>query len=1172
MLSFPYTLLLLSLLSLTYADYNIRFDSHNLNWVNCYDLSCTTWQACPTSTESLVCLKFTLNKAAYYVDNDGKSIGTGNVADVFLVITMKQQSSYVFSSGKTIQPPTTSWSPTPYVRTPDCISKMDTHLDPTCPTTTFYQTNKISDLPDTHRCLASLQGYGSVYNTICEPYASQLSTYYTINQPTSPVFTDFGQVRASKSLGCYYENWSKYRPGIYKADTSYLQGCDVIYFFVNVLADRQGNIAFVEREEGDWATIQTIKEAYPTAEVALTFGGWTSNNTIMYQAMTSHKAVILPQILALADRLQISLDFDVEFPGASNGLTDVFPLDFPSIVSFMKDVCDHQHASNRRCFWGGLGVGSHFHEQLILQLSQTSGVDQFNMFGYDLHGPWEPTMEHQNILSNARGAFPNYTLVDTVLNFKKLLPVNKLSLGFPLYGRGALVSASGTVKSAWPTVSPMLAAGESGSDLIVLKNGIEVPSIYDPSTDTITSDVPGYYVLTRPVGADFGKIYFSNSTTFELIVSALDSTGLTSYFTYASTMSKYMSSNLNKILKRTRTVRSLAQTVYYQFPSSGSSVTQCNDIVAFTPDLVVSTAVYSGCHTVNSASSLCFYKRSTFTCSPGTTKTVMSQSQTLCSGLNSHTLLPSNPQDVSVVCADLTLSVQQVSICQEPSLPTSPIAVEIGVPSNLDSWPVKTIPLDTEFITKTQAIELPYACDNITALPTCKEMLCGADTTCYNLVSTPAMTEYCNALGFHIQAYNQAVDRFQTEHTEMTALFDELSDVAVTRFGYHTAVATRQRRNLAGIGFGLLGSILGVVSIGIGVKNSVDISKLRSDLTSVQVTSESNFKAIKNAFDSFQSSTAAALREQSSINAAFDTNFKRMQEFVTNNFNGVASKFKEIDTAISQVVSAVNTISDTVEKQKVVAASSDVAAMRVSTALDLLTSNRQAVGSTTAQLRVCLASLRTSSLAGCVAEGVDAVPLSVKPYTTGNTKGLLFLYMTRKTVGTVTLKSTTTFCNDSTLYIASPDCFFYNNDTVIYHTNRELQTCTPPLQLPVSNCPSAIYQLAPHQSSIQLGFTSIPVLQPPRPELNVTLGNFTLDELQDLIGYNATAFENAISQLESIQLQLQSLNPPSSGYTTYQILTISALSIAIFGTLIGFFSTFYSFSLKSSIAQIFKAR
>ncbi len=1157
---------LILLCSSTHA-YRVQFVAPvPLNWINCYTTDCVSWQACPTTVAALVCVRFTAVAPSFYLSANNTLIGYNADPNTFYdLITMVQQSTYSFSQAQTDTPPTKQCNGPSTILSGQCLTPADSCLDPLCPTTSFFETGSLDSLTLDTQCVASYKGYGSVYGTPCEPFAPQLSPYFTKNVPNTPGFTDYGVNRQSPKLGCYYEKWAKYRPKPYTATIDSLAGCDIVFFFVNTLSDRSGNMGVFEREEGDWNTIAAIKTKFPTTQVFLTFGGWTSDNKIMSAAMSN--STILNDINTLSSRLGVSVDFDIEFPGSSNGNAAVFPYDEALITSFMTDICNFQHSAGRQCAWGGLSVGSHWHPTLINKLSTIAGVDYFPIFGYDLHGSWAPIPRQQSALVNyspdptvsGGGPLNTYSLITSVDNFLTIVPASKLILGLPMYARGYLVDSSNSVLGSFPLTGPMLGPGETGSDLIVTTTTYgEVPATYNPVTDTIRRDPdqPGFYIMERPLpSAQKGLIYFMNTTTFAHIHTVLKAKGVFQYYLYASSMDQNVPSTslkYSKIIKTNRQRRAVnPSTVFYNYPTSAVNVpTNCPNIVLWAEGLVATTSIYQGCQRENAASSLCWYRQSSFLCVPSTEVTLITKTTKSCKGINTNTLLPTSSAS-SVMCLDLTLYTTEVSLCGNINAPTPTTKVQLSLPSpDSLTWGYASTPIYSGYLTHTEVISKPPFCTSFTSLPSCAELICGSNSLCYTKLTEFGKLNMCTALGDAISVYNSVITDIVESQATLDALYTEMLDVAMTKFG--TVAQTRKKRFVEFIALGVASVALveATVAIGLAVANANDIRELRGDVKNLRDESAANFKAIEEKHNAFVKTTADGFAAQNEVNKGFNSNIDTLQNSLKDMAIVTSQKFKELDQAIQSLVSSINSLQLKLDTEIQLSANSDSALARVLTALSLGHRTNRNLDRHISQVRTCLASIQQNSLAGCVNQGSNSIPLGIRVFNeTGDLK-IVFFYATRQRLGYLQFKATSAFCTNGTLVTAAPGCIFTANGTQIEHSKiGPLTPCGSSfVSLPIATCPTGSVDIEGVKPSLTPNF-EVPQLELKPPKLEVNLTNVNLsDYIRPITPVDLSKIEDLQARFDKLNLTLTELSHISSsgsGLPTWAIIFIVCVAVVI---------------------------
>jgi len=243
---------------------------------------------------------------------------------------------------------------------------------------------------------------------------------------------------------------------------------------------------------GNFNQLRKLKKKYPGLRVNLSLGGWTWSNYFSNAALTaeSRRAFAascidlfikgnLPKLgddphggQAAAAGVFDGFDFDWEWPGSEGEPGNVVRKEdkqnFTLMVQEFRRQLDAYGKKTRK----------HYEVTAFLPADPQqidNGYEVRNVFrtldfatvqGYDMHGTWETTTNHQSALYPPKGepAQPDFTVsraVDALL--ARGAPRDKVIVGVPFYGRGwtdVKSPANGGLFQEGPTPAP--ASAEAG--------------------------------------------------------------------------------------------------------------------------------------------------------------------------------------------------------------------------------------------------------------------------------------------------------------------------------------------------------------------------------------------------------------------------------------------------------------------------------------------------------------------------------------------------------------------------------------------------------------------------------------------------------------------------------------------------------------------------------------
>ena len=216
---------------------------------------------------------------------------------------------------------------------------------------------------------------------------------------------------------------------------------------------------------GNFQQLQALKAQYPDLQVLISLGGWTWSKYFSDAALTREsRERLVSSCIDLFIKGNIpdpgwggmggpgsaagvfdGIDVDWEWPGSEGNVGNIIrPEDKKNFVKLLAEFRKQLRAHGRQ-------VGREFLLTAFLPASEAkidAGVSVSTVFdslsfatvqGYDFHGTWEPTTNHQSNLftSPSDPASPRYSS-DAVVNeyLSRHAPARKIVLGVPFYSRG----------------------------------------------------------------------------------------------------------------------------------------------------------------------------------------------------------------------------------------------------------------------------------------------------------------------------------------------------------------------------------------------------------------------------------------------------------------------------------------------------------------------------------------------------------------------------------------------------------------------------------------------------------------------------------------------------------------------------------------------------------------
>jgi chitinase len=216
---------------------------------------------------------------------------------------------------------------------------------------------------------------------------------------------------------------------------------------------------------GNFQQLQALKTIYPSLKVVISLGGWTLSKYFSDGALTdaSRQKLVSSCIdLFIKGNLPDPGWGGMGGPGAAAGVFDGIDLDWEwpgsdGNVGNIIRAADKQNFTKlvqefrKQLDAYGATAGKHYLLTAFLPAARTkidAGFEVDKIFGpldfatvqgYDLHGTWEPTTNHQSNLYSSKDdpSSPAFSVDDTVRAYlDRGAPSRKLVIGVPFYSRG----------------------------------------------------------------------------------------------------------------------------------------------------------------------------------------------------------------------------------------------------------------------------------------------------------------------------------------------------------------------------------------------------------------------------------------------------------------------------------------------------------------------------------------------------------------------------------------------------------------------------------------------------------------------------------------------------------------------------------------------------------------